>query len=100
MTIVTLAPPSATVPPTPAAHALEPHQRLQLVRDLFAGDTISAVARDHDVSRKFVSQQLHQADQARADAFAPDPPDDEAVFFYLPVTVPWLKRLIVALLLI
>jgi hypothetical protein len=63
------------------------------------GGSISDLARQHDVSRKFVYQQADKAAQALAEAFTPEPPAD-AVLFYLPVTETWLQRLILALLLI
>jgi hypothetical protein len=65
-----------------------------------AGLPITELARHHDVSRKFVYQQADKAEHALAEAFAPDLPADDAVLFYLPVTEVWLKRLILALLLI
>jgi hypothetical protein len=95
MAIVTPAPPPAT-----AAHALPPPRRLQLARDVLSGRPITELAQEHDVSRKFVYQQAHKAEQALAHAFAPAPADDGRVLFYLPVTELWLKRLILALLLI
>jgi hypothetical protein len=96
---------SAPVPPTPAAPAcsaqlLGPHPRQQLALQALAGTRpVTQLAEDYQVSRKFVYQQAHQAEHALADAFTPDPPDD-AVLFYLPVTEVWLKRLILALLLV
>jgi hypothetical protein len=93
--------PTAGVPaPPPPAHALPPAARQQLALDALAGCPITELARHHDVSRKFVYQQADKATQALAQAFAPDPPADVAVLFYLPVTEAWLKRLILALLLI
>jgi len=89
---------AAAVPRTPA-QVLPPSARQQLALDALAGQSISALARDHDVSRKFVYQQADKAEQALAEAFVPDPPDDGSVLFYLPVTEAWLKRLILALLL-
>jgi transposase-like protein len=74
MTIVSPTPSVATaVPPTPAAHALPPHQRLQLARDALAGQPISELARHHDVSRQFGSQQAAEAEQALTEAFDPSP---------------------------
>src|ERR1700736_5564864 len=93
-------PPANALPPAPPAHALQPHERLQLARDALAGQPISELARDHDVSRKFVYQQLDKAEQGLAAAFPPDPAKDGAVLFYLPVTAAWLHRLILGLLLI
>ena len=102
MTIVTPAPAARTgTPAAPAAHALEPHQRLQLARAALAGRPISELAHDHDVSRKFVYGQAHKAEQALVEAFTPDPAAaDGAVLFYLPVTEAWLRRLVLALLLV
>src|SRR5947209_7391937 len=93
--------PTAAVPaPRTPAHALSPSARQQLALDALAGLPITELAHHHDVSRKFVYQQADKAEQALAQAFAPDPPADDAVLFYLPVTERWLKRLILALLLI
>ncbi|MFL5333051.1 MAG: hypothetical protein ACJ8H8_07675, partial [Geminicoccaceae bacterium] len=56
-------------------------------------------ARQHEVSRKFVYQQVAAAEVALDRAFAPPPrPDD--VLFYLPVTKAWLRQLVLALVLI
>ena len=93
--------PTAAVPaPRTPAHALPPAARQQLALDALAGRSITALARDHDVSRKFVYQQADRAEQALTEAFTPDPPAGDAVLFYLPVTEDWLKRLILALLLL
>jgi hypothetical protein len=61
---------------------------------------VTDLAADYQVSRKFVYQQADQAEQALAEAFAPASPTDDTVLFYLPVTELWLRRLIVALLLV
>jgi hypothetical protein len=93
--------PTAAVPaPSTPAHALPLAARQQLALDVLAGYSITELARHHDVSRKFVYQQADKAEQAIAGAFTPAPPADDAVLFYLPVTEVWLKRLILALLLI
>jgi hypothetical protein len=96
-----LSSPSAAVPaPRTPAHALPPAARQQLALDALTGCPITELAHDHDVSRKFVYQQADKAAHALADAFTPAAPADDAVLFYLPVTEAWLKRLILALLLI
>ena len=46
-----------TTPPTPPAQALTPLQRQQLAREALAGQSISGLAHQHQVSRKFVYQQ-------------------------------------------
>jgi hypothetical protein len=61
--------------------------------------TVTSLADAFDVSRKFVYQQMAIADRALSDAFEPQRPEDE-VLFYLPVTKQWLRQLILALVLI
>ncbi len=92
---------TAAVPASASpAHTLPSSARQQLALDALAGCPITELARGHDVSRKFVYQQADKAEQALAEAFAPAPPAEDAVLFYLPVTEAWLQRLILALLLI
>jgi hypothetical protein len=61
---------------------------------------VTQLAADYQVSRKFVYQQAEHADRALTAAFTPTSPDERAVLFYLPVTEVWLRRLILALLLV
>jgi hypothetical protein len=61
------------------------------VRALAGSDTISALAEQLDVSRKFVYGQAHKADLALDNVFSPAAPDDE-VLFHLPVTGTWLRQ--------
>jgi hypothetical protein len=93
------APAAQTPPPASLAQDLTPLQRQQLARQALAGQSITVLAHQHQVSRKFVYQQLAHADQALSDAFAPQPTDDQ-VLFYLPVTKAWLRQLILGLVLI
>ncbi len=100
-------PTSATTPlhwPTPAtvhvscpAKQLAPQQRRDLAIQVLAGtETVSELAREHEVSRKFLYQQVDTAQQALDSAFAPVPRSEE-VLFYLPVTKSWLRQLVLAL---
>ena len=92
----------AVVPPQTqcAAKAMGPQQRETLAVHALAGtQPITALAEQHQVSRKFVHQQVHKAQHALDDAFAEHAPDDR-VLFYLPVTKAWLRALILALALI
>jgi hypothetical protein len=57
------------------------------------------LAREHGVSRKFLYQQAHTAQDALTQAFDPAP-KTEKVLFYLPVTKAWLRQLVLALVLI
>src|SRR3954471_20020874 len=66
------------------------------IQALAGSETISDLAAQHGVSRKFVYQQTHKARSALDDAFSPATPD-EAVLFELAVTKTWLRQVIVAL---
>jgi hypothetical protein len=82
------------------AKALPPSERLQLGLQALAGtESITNLADEFDVSRKFVYQQRTRAEEALDDAFAP-PPADDAALFYLPVTKRWLCQLVLGLVLI
>lgn len=84
-----------------SAKTLGPSQRLKIGLQALAGQQpVTALANDFDVSRKFVYQQTHKAQEALGKAFSPDGPPDEKVLFYLPVTKAWLKQLVLALILI
>jgi hypothetical protein len=73
--------------------------RLQLALDALCGTPISKLAAEHLVSRKFVYQQLHRAQAGLQMAFEPpEQPDD--LLFWLPVTKPWLRQLVLGLVLI
>jgi hypothetical protein len=85
-------------PPVCPAQHLGPRARLQLALDALGGLPISQLAAEHLVSRKFVYQQLHKAQHGLEMAFdPPDQPDD--LLFWLPVTKPWLRQLVLALVL-
>jgi hypothetical protein len=81
------------------AQQLRPHQRQELALEVLAGrHPVAELARQHQVSRKFLYQQAHTARQALAPAFDP-PRADEEVLFHLPVTKAWLRQLVLALVL-
>ena len=89
-----------TATPDCPAHLLTPQQRQQIALDALAGQPISDLAVQHQVSRKFVYQQLAIAYDALDQAFAAEPDDHEAVLFYLPVTRSWIRQFVLALVLI
>jgi hypothetical protein len=96
-----LPPPSTSVlPPVTPAQQLPPHARQQLTLDALAGQPITDLAAQHQVSRKFVYQQLHRAHDALDQAFAPRPTEPPQLLFWLPVTKPWLRQLVLGLTLI
>ena len=52
---------------------------------VLVGGSVTDLARQTEVSRKFIYQQKEQAQQALQESFTPSAPD-EKVLFYLPVT--------------
>ena len=91
---------SPNQPPASRAATLAGPTRQQLARDALAGVPISQIASEQQVSRKFVYQQLHQAQDALENAFAPPPDQPPQLLFWLPVTRPWLRQLVLGLTLI
>src|SRR6516225_5634979 len=94
--------PVAEVPSLPRwpAQRLLPQERRNLAIQVLAGaQPVSDLAREHEVSRKFLYQQAHTAEEALNEAFAPSSRSDD-VLFYLPVTKAWLRQLVLALVLI
>jgi hypothetical protein len=82
------------------AKTLGAGERLSLGVHALAGhQTITGLAEEVGVSRKFVYQQADIAQTALDDAFAPTEPDDK-VLFHLPVTKNWLKQAALGLTLI
>jgi len=87
--------------PETAAKAMLPRQRQELAVGAVAGvQTVSRLARQHEVSRKFVYRQAAKAQEALLEAFSPEQAGDDEVLFYLPVTKAWLRQLILGLTLI
>jgi hypothetical protein len=85
------------------AKLLGPKERQAIGVQALAGtQSITQLAQDHDVSRKFVYRQAHQAEQALDQAFADPSPhaDDADVLFELPVSKRWLRAFVLGLLLI
>jgi transposase-like protein len=70
-----------------------------VIQSLAGSETVSNLAAQHGVSRKFVYQQTHKARAALDEAFSSSTPDDE-VLFELAVTKTWLRQVIVGLTLI
>ena len=83
------------------AKAMGPEQRQDLALHVLAGtETISRLAAQNEVSRKFIYQQLDTAQEALQQAFAPEQDETSQVLFYLPVTKRWLDQAILGLTLI
>ncbi len=69
------------------------------IQALLKSEPVSHPAADYQVSRKFVYQQAHKAQQALDESFN-STADESEVLFHLPVTKTWLFQLILALVLI
>src|SRR5262245_52549712 len=93
-------PPAPAARPARGARSRPPPTRQHLAVDARAGQPVTDLARPHQVSRKFVYQQRAQAQEALAQAFAPPPADPPQLLFWLPVTKPWLRQLVLGLTLI
>jgi hypothetical protein len=87
-----------TSPPSPAT-LLPLDSRRQIALAALSGQPISTLAADHHVSRKFVYQQRDRAHSGLDRAFAPALHDHD-VLFSLPVRKPWLRQLVLGLVLI
>jgi hypothetical protein len=86
-------------PPDCPAHRLTPSQRRQLALDALAGQPISVLADQVQVSRKFVYQQLQIAYDALDRAFTPPPDEQEPVLFTIAITRSRLCQIVLALVL-
>src|SRR5271154_5493091 len=93
--------PVAELPGLPhcAAQRLLPQERRDLAIQVLAGaQSVSDLAREHEVSRKFLYQQAHTAQEALNQAFAPSSTPND-VLYNLPVTEAWLRQLVLGLVL-
>jgi len=79
------------------AASLPPAQKLS--RSSLQTEPISRLAAQHQVSRKFLYQQGHKANEA-LDATFSAATDEREVLFYLPITKTWLFQLILGLILV
>src|SRR5665213_177042 len=89
-----------TIPNHHSAKTLGAGERLCLGVQALAGhQSITGLAEEAGVSRKFVYQQANRAQSALDDAFAPAVADDK-VLFHLPITKNWIKQAVLGLTLI
>lgn len=83
------------------AKSLAPSQRLTIGLNALAGtQTITGLADQFEVSRKFVYQQAATAQAALDVAFTPSAATDDQVLFHVPVTKAWLQQVALGLILI
>ena len=84
---------------TSTASSLGPNQRKQLALNVLQRTRpVNQLAKDNDVSRKFLYQQAAKASEGLDQTFAPSSKDKD-VQFYLPVTKKWIHALVLALIL-
>ncbi len=82
------------------ASGLPSHHRQQLaVKVISKQEPVSHIARNEQVSRKFLYQQKHIAQNALNQAFE-RPEKDAEVLYHLPVTKKWIFQLILGLIFI
>jgi hypothetical protein len=87
-------------PPFCVAKSFTGEQRRELAVQALSGiQPITILAKDSQVSRKFVYQQVSTARQALDDAFIRPAQAATDVMFYLPVTKDWLEQLSLAIML-
>jgi hypothetical protein len=86
-------------PPISKAHTLGPDGRKKIALRVLAGGRPTQVAREHDVSRKFVYGQVAVAKDAIQSAFADNSKDDDHVLFHVAVTKSLVRQIVLALLL-
>ena len=82
------------------ASTLQPRHRQELaINVLSKQESVSQIAKQEQVSRKFLYQQKAIAEGALNNAFEQKEPENE-VLYYLPITQQWLFQLILALILV
>jgi hypothetical protein len=94
--------PVAELPHLPRwpAQRLLPQQRQDLgVQVLVGAQPVAELAREHEVSRKFLYHQADTARDALTHAFNPEPKDEDTLF-RLPVTKAWIRQLVLGLVLV
>jgi len=91
---------SFTPHPCSAAQMDGSERRNLSVQAIRRTESVTRLAQHHQVSRKFVYQQLAQATTAIDQAFEPAEPKDEKVLFYLPITKTWIHQFVLSLILI
>ena len=86
--------PATVIPTISVAKALGPEQRARLAVAALAGsEPVSRLAAQCQVSRKFVYQQAHKAEQGLDATFAVEL-DDDQILYQLPVTKQFIRRLV------
>lgn len=96
---LTLTPPVSVVPASCPAKAMPPEQRQFVAIVALGGESITGLALELQVSRKFVYQQIDIAREALDQAFTPPSPPDQKVLGQITITKSWLQQFVLASLL-
>lgn len=84
-----------------SASQMDCSQRRNLsVQAIRGTESVTRLAQQHRVSRKFVYQQQAKATEAIDRAFEPAETKDQKVLFYLPITKAWIRQFVLSLILI
>jgi len=86
-------------PLCPAA-LLAPEQRRHLALQALTTDNLSQLARQQQVSRKFLYHLRDRANDALEQAFAPTTQPEQTVLFHLPVTPHWIRQFVLVAVLV
>lgn len=92
--------PSFTPHSSPAVQMNCSERRNLSLQAIRRTESVTRLAQQHQVSRKFVYQQLGKASAAIDQAFEPAEQEDRKVLFYLPVTKAWIHQFVLSLILI
>ena len=90
--------PAPAVKSQPSAAAqMAPSQRQFLaLAGMARTQPLNDLARENEVSRKFVYAQIEKANRALDAAFRPEEKDDQRVLFSIPVTKQWIRQVVLS----
>lgn len=82
--------------PSAAAQMAPAQRKVIALTGMTRSRRLSALARENDVSRNFVYDQIEKANQALDAAFRPEEKDDQRVLFNIPVTKQWIRQVVLS----
>jgi hypothetical protein len=89
--------PSSAVKSQLAAAQMAPSRRQFLaLAGMVRSQPLKDLARENEVSRKFVYAQIEKANRALDAAFRPEEEDDQRVLFNIPVTKQWIRQVVLS----
>jgi len=79
-----------------AAHMAPSRRQVLAVAGMARKQPVSDLARENDVSRNFIYDQIEKANRALDAAFHPEKDDDQRVLFNIPVTKQWIRQVVLS----